>query len=105
MSNSTKSTFTIEVTEEHVNKAFEEQKDAAISVITFCPLAQAVRPIIKGAWIAPGAIMKYYTNDSFVYKEWEGDQLAKRIVKLFDHDHLDELRELLPATVTFTRTR
>jgi len=54
----------------------------------------------KKTWVTEQAIAKA-PIDYFVH-EWQGDETAKTLVRLYDITDYDAIRAMLPVTVTFT---
>ena len=96
--------FTLRITENHLEKALRDMQERRVDnyVCEHCVVAQAVREVMDSAWVAEYAIVKRpsigaeFTND-----EWQGDHNAQQLVRLWDNEKFDELREMLPVEVTF----
>jgi hypothetical protein len=96
--------FSVTILEEHLDAAIPKADEYTDEPITErCIMAKAVRPVMKGAWIAPGGIAKRMgTSPDFMFDEWQGDWRVAQIVFLFDEGKYETIREWLPVNVTFT---
>jgi len=99
-----KKPLTITVTEAHLDKSIASWDDMSLdhhSICEMCVVAMAVQEVTgKKAWVTEQAIAKA-PIDYFVH-EWQGDETAKTLVRLYDITDYDAIRAMLPVTVTFT---
>jgi hypothetical protein len=100
---------TIDIT--HLEKAKEARFLKVEGAAECCIVAQAVKPLTTELfWVSPNGFLNAQIEVESQYGSWIADNAAQEaavetLVFQYDRQNYGMVKEMLPLTVTFTRTR